>query len=298
MNQQPRQGGSWQPSRNRGPNSNWGTANPNSNWGAPQVAPGVNPGSVGNGGQWGGASAPVLAAGQRPAEASPSGNEQVNASDKKQKKAPLAAWPVFAQIALALVLAAFALFAFSYLQNTFGGLGLITSYVFIQFGLYAGLGLVYVLIRWLSTDTRPFLWAAFLAVVWMSVYFLRLDNRPWMLGILVLLAGVVFPIGLLFMGIIADVSKEKLGRVGAYFLSLLVPLVVFALFSLFYYIATGQSSGGQEITVPWLAPVFRGVKDLSIIAILGKFPLGQFLAFTFVASIYIPTATHRSATND
>lgn len=315
VNQQPRQGGGWQPLGNQGQNSNWGAVKPSSNWGVPQEAPGVEPGSTGNGGQWGGASAQMQAAGSAVAEKKPSTEEMTGRSGVNKKQAPLAAWPVAAQVALALVLGAFALFAFSYLQDrAFGnlqeaaaaylgdaaaGVGQVVSYnVLIQFGLYAGLGLVLIVIRWLSSDTRPFLWAASLAVLWMSVFFLRLNNRPWMLGILLLLAGIVFPIGLLFLGIIADFSGTKLGRAGAYFLSLLVPLVVFAVFALLYYIGTGQSSGEQEISVPWLAPWFEAAKDLSFTAELGQYPLGQLLAFIFVASIYIPVASSRSVSDD
>ncbi|WP_288818052.1 hypothetical protein [uncultured Corynebacterium sp.] len=315
MNQQPRQGGSWQPHGNSGQNAGWGSAQPNSGWGGSRQSPGSGTATPGNNAQWGGqagvnAGVPHAAAPQGgPATAEHAATNsapEAAAKDKKKtrkaepKKAPLASWPNFAQIALALVIAALALFVFSYLQDLVTDFNRFSSLlVYIQFGLYLGLGLVFVFIRWLSSDTRPFLWASMLAVVWLSVFFLRMDNRPWMLGILVLLAGIVFPIALMFMGIIADARGERLGTAGAYFLSLLFPIAVFGLFAFFYHLATGGQSGGQEIRVPWVAPWYLTPNlHLAFMQILGKFPIGQFLAFIFVVSCYLPIASRRSASND
>lgn len=325
MNQQPRQGGSWQPNGNSGknsgwgstqPNAGWGTAGPNSGWGSPQNSPSGRPASPSNSSQWSGSAGSPAAAGNAPApqqvptvvrepansDSSPEAPKQTRRrkGSWKPKKAPLADWSNAAQVALALVIAALGLYAFSYLQDRVMNYENYSPYYFfIQFGLYFGLGLVFVVNRWLTSTSSAFLWSTMLAAVWLSVFFLRMDNRPWMFGILALLAGIVFPIGLLLTGIIADARGEQMGTAGAYFLSLSCAAVILGVFTLLYYMASGQESGGLEIGVPLAAHWYwKTPTDFSIFNLLAKYPFGQLLAFVLVVSIYFPVANSRSVPND
>lgn len=138
-----------------------------------------------------------------------------------------------------------------------------------------------------------------LAVVWLSIFFLHMDNHPWILEILMFLVGVIFPIIFLSMGTVMNARDGRLGTVGTYLLSLLFPITTFDLLAFFYHVATGEQLDDQEIRVPWVVPWYLTTSlYLAFMQILGKFPIGQFLAFIFVVSCYLPIMGRRSTSDD
>lgn len=261
---------------------------------------------------------PQVPAGQQEVPSQPKAKKEKVKKEKSQKEAkqaPLAQWPVAAQSLVAGVIAALALYLFTFLKSLMWGRPDWFGIGFwVDLGLFTGLGLIFVIIRWLSNTSGPYLTATLLAVVWLSIYYLRLDNRPWMLGILILLAGVVFPIALMCLGVFEDLKTTNLGNAGAKVLEIVVPIAVFGLFVLFYYMATGQQSGGVDIAVPW-GP-YKSMMDfnaadgmsldeyqalsaiskvLGFIGVLTKLPVAPIVAYFITIGVYVAVNNRRSA---